>query len=237
MANGFDVDDPDLCKLDLSSTTTLKRVTQSIRQYFVLTKNRFELLAAVEILEESKPSHEQEEATVVFPPVHSITAGQINDSSFTAKHQRRRQKRLAADASEADATRSALVDLSQNFINNVMTIKEVEAAQEELRTTRVHATLAARQRHKVKDIVLAESRDATALDHHIEASVKSNNVKPDLFKAVVFEDIPDVAAKSEDANPRSAGVLGINPSMPTPRRSGMLRTNPKLLKILPAKKG
>jgi len=180
----------------------------------------------VENLEESKSNQEQEEATVVLPPVHSITAGQINDLSFATKHQKRRQKRLAANTPEADATRSALADLSQNSINKVATIEEVEAAQEvrrqsrkacrdfenadwrlrdmhtqELQTTRVYATLAAQQRHKVKDIVLAESRDAAALDHQIERSVKSNDVDPDLSKTVVFEDIPDVAAKPEDANP------------------------------------
>ncbi|KAF9147804.1 hypothetical protein BG015_010497 [Linnemannia schmuckeri] len=136
------------------------------------------------------------------------------------------RKRLAADTPEANATRSALVDLSQNSVNSVATIEGVEAAQEvhqqsrkscrdfenadwricdlrtqELRTTRVYATLAAWQRHNIKDIVLAESRDAIALDHQIEASVKSNNVEPDLSKTIVFEDIPDVAAKLEDANP------------------------------------
>ena len=42
---GFDADDPGLCKLDTSITTTLSDVTQSIRQYTVVTKNRFELLA------------------------------------------------------------------------------------------------------------------------------------------------------------------------------------------------
>ncbi|KAF8949157.1 hypothetical protein BGZ47_009831 [Haplosporangium gracile] len=132
-ASGFDADGSGLSELDMSITTTLKGITKSIRQYSVLTKNRFELLMAVENLEESKSSQEQEEATVVLPPVHSITT--------------------------------------------------------------------ARQRHKVKDIVLAESRDAAALDHQIEASVKTSNVEPDLSKTVVFEDIPDVAAKPEDANP------------------------------------
>lgn len=42
---GFDEDDPGLCKLDTSITATLSDVTQSIRQYTVVTKNCFELLA------------------------------------------------------------------------------------------------------------------------------------------------------------------------------------------------
>ncbi|KAF8934106.1 hypothetical protein BGZ47_010511, partial [Haplosporangium gracile] len=196
-AIGFDADDPGLCKLDTSITTTLKAVTQSIRQYCVLTKNRFELLAAVENLEESKSSQEQEEATVVLPP------------------------RVAADTPEADATRSVLTDLSQNSINNVTTIEEVKASQEVRRQSRkpcrdfenanwrmrtqelriIYATLAVRQRHKVKHNVFAKSRDVTALDHQIEVSIKSNNVEPDLSKTVVLEDIPDVAAKPEDTNP------------------------------------
>lgn len=70
---------------------------------------------------------------------------------------------------------------------------------QELRTKRVYATIAAQQRHKTKKIVLSQSRDGTVLDHQIEASVKSSSVEPVLSKTVVFEDIPDVAAKPEDA--------------------------------------
>ena len=44
-AIGFDGDDPGLCKLDTSATTTLTGVTQSVRQYSVLTGNPFALLA------------------------------------------------------------------------------------------------------------------------------------------------------------------------------------------------
>lgn len=42
---GFDADGPGLVKMNTSVTSTLTGVTQSIRQYTVLTKNRFELLA------------------------------------------------------------------------------------------------------------------------------------------------------------------------------------------------
>ncbi|KAF8927382.1 hypothetical protein BGZ47_002171 [Haplosporangium gracile] len=157
--------------------------------------------ALVENFEESKSSQEQEEAIVVLPPVHSITTGQINNLSFTAKHQRRRQKRLAADTPEADATRSALADLPRNSINN------------ESRTTRVYTTLAARQRHKVKDIVLAKFRGATALDHQIKGSVTSNDVDSDLSKPVVFEDILDVAARPEDANPEAIRCVTDQPKV------------------------
>ncbi|KAK3831451.1 MAG: hypothetical protein J3R72DRAFT_495540 [Linnemannia gamsii] len=53
-AIGFDGDDPGLCKLDTSATTTLTGVTQSIRQYSVLTGNPFALLAEVDMMEENK---------------------------------------------------------------------------------------------------------------------------------------------------------------------------------------
>ncbi|KAG9063538.1 hypothetical protein KI688_004422 [Linnemannia hyalina] len=57
-AIGFDGDDPGLCKLDTSATTTLTEVTQSVRQYSVLTGNPFALLAEVDMLEEKKSKEE-----------------------------------------------------------------------------------------------------------------------------------------------------------------------------------
>ncbi|OAQ35675.1 hypothetical protein K457DRAFT_12899 [Linnemannia elongata AG-77] len=145
--------------------------------------------ALMENLEAPKSSQEQEKATVILP-------------RFTASQ--------------------------QNSINNVTTIEEVEVAQEvrrqsrkpcrdcenagwrlrdlhtqELRTKRVYATIAAQQRHKIKKMVLSQSSDGTVLDHQIEASFKSSSVEPDLSKTVVFEDIPDVAAKPEDAKPEA----------------------------------
>ncbi|KAK3843766.1 MAG: hypothetical protein J3R72DRAFT_506713 [Linnemannia gamsii] len=125
-----------LCKLDTSVTTTLSDVTQSIRQYTVVTKNRFELLAAVDKLEECKSSEEQQQATIKLPPVHHITAPQMGDLAFTTKNQRQRERRLAADTPEADAARSTLGALSSTSINAVLTLEDVDHAQNTRRACR-----------------------------------------------------------------------------------------------------
>ncbi|KAF9329951.1 hypothetical protein BGZ91_000331 [Linnemannia elongata] len=166
----------------------------------------------MENLEALKSSQEQEKATIILP---RFTAGQIKDLSFTAKNQRRRQKRLAADTPEANAARSALKWKSlKRFADNLeKPYRDFENADwrlrdlhtQELRTKRLYATIASQQRRKIKKIVLSQSRDGTVLDHQIEASVKSSSVKPD--------DILDVAAKPEDAKPEAVRCVTDQPKI------------------------
>ncbi|KAK5808840.1 hypothetical protein F5H01DRAFT_52172 [Linnemannia elongata] len=195
-AIGFDGDDPGLCKLDTSATTTLTGVTQSVRQYSVLTGNPFALLADVDMLEEHKSKEEQAQATVLLPPIHGITAPQINDLTFSTKNQRKRQHRLAAATPKATTARNALANLSNGSINNATTLTDIDSAQnarrssrkpcrdfensswrikdqatQEIQTKRVYATLASGQRQKIKEVVLQESRPA-ALDLQSHGSKK-----------------------------------------------------------------
>ncbi|KAK3843434.1 MAG: hypothetical protein J3R72DRAFT_383384 [Linnemannia gamsii] len=218
-AIGFDGDDPGLCKLDTSATTTLTGVTQSIRQYSVLTGNPFALLAEVDMMEENKSEVEQEQATVFLPPTHNITAPQINDLTFSTKHQRKRQYRLAATTPEATAARDALATLSNMSINNTSTLTDIDNAQnarrssrqpcrlfensswrikdqatQEIQTKRVYATLASGQRDKVKEIVLQESR-AAALDIQVQGSDKSEIGNTSSSSSTQPSDIKTAAVK------------------------------------------
>ncbi|KAK3844920.1 MAG: hypothetical protein J3R72DRAFT_437455 [Linnemannia gamsii] len=220
-AIGFDGDDPGLCKLDTSATTTLTGVTQSIRQYSVLTGNPFALLAdKVDMMEEKKSEVEQEQVTVFLPPTHNITAPQINVLTFSTKHQRKRQHRLAATTPEATAARDAFATLSNMSINNALTLTDInntqnarrlsrqpcrlfensswrikDQATQEIQTKRVYATLASGQRDKVKEIVLQESR-AAALDIQVQGSDKSEVGNTSSSASTQPSDIQTAAVKS-----------------------------------------
>ncbi|KAG9071356.1 hypothetical protein KI688_005567 [Linnemannia hyalina] len=145
-AIGFDGDDPGLCKLDTSATTTLTGVTQSVRQYSVLTGNPFALLAEVDMLEEKKSKEEQAQATI-----HQ----QCID---THRHRHAQNARRSSRKS------------CREFENSSWRIKD--QATQEIQTKRVYATLASDQRDKVKEVVLQESRTA-ALDLQFQGSEKS----------------------------------------------------------------
>ncbi|KAK5799359.1 hypothetical protein F5H01DRAFT_326678 [Linnemannia elongata] len=56
-----------------------------------------------------------------------------------------------------------------------------------------------------------QSRDGTVLDHQIEASVNSSSVEP--FQDRRLEDIPDVAAKPEDAKPEAVRCVTDQPKI------------------------
>ncbi|KAK3840822.1 MAG: hypothetical protein J3R72DRAFT_524850 [Linnemannia gamsii] len=218
-AIGFDGDEPGLCKLDTSATTTLTGVTQSIRQYSVLTGIHSLYSREVDMMEENKSEVEQEQATVFLPPTHNITAPQINDLTFSTKHQRKRQYRLAATTPEATAARDALATLSNMSINNTSTLTDIDNAQnarrssrqpcrlfensswrikdqatQEIQTKRVYATLASGQRDKVKEIVLQESR-AAALDIQVQGSDKSEIGNTSSSSSTQPSDIKTAAVK------------------------------------------
>jgi hypothetical protein len=168
-------------------------------------------------LEPPISSEEQEQATIAIPPVHTITAKQIDSLSLTTKNQRRRQKTLAADTPEARSTRDALAALSNSSINFAETVDEVEVSQEirrksrqpcrefenaswrirdlhqqELTTKRVYTTLAARQRHQAKDMVLAESATAAALGRQRQGSEKSRTTNTNPNETVIPDSTSDV---------------------------------------------
>ncbi|KAK3808256.1 MAG: hypothetical protein J3R72DRAFT_428373 [Linnemannia gamsii] len=189
------------------------------RQHTVVTKNRFELLAAVDKLEECKSSEEQQQAAIKLPPVHHITAPQISDLAFTTKTQRRRERRLAADTPEADAARSALGALTSTSINAVSTLEDVDHAQNtrracrqpcrdfentrwrthdlqtgETQTKRVYATLASMQREKVKDAVLDELKKSADLERCLQVPINSGETK-------------DVGAEDSIGGKRSKGLV------------------------------
>ncbi|KAG0263034.1 hypothetical protein BGZ95_003904, partial [Linnemannia exigua] len=159
-------------------------------------------------------------APLFLPPTHNITAPQINDLTFSTKHQRKRQHRLAATKPEATAARDALATLSNMSINNASTLTDIDNAQyarrssrqpcrlfensswrikdqatQEIQTKRVYATLASSQRDKVKEIVLQESR-ATALDIQVQGSDKSEVDNTSSSASTQPSDIKTAAVKS-----------------------------------------
>ncbi|KAK3806528.1 MAG: hypothetical protein J3R72DRAFT_530723 [Linnemannia gamsii] len=204
---GFDGDDPGLCKLDTSATTTLTGVTQSIRQYSVLTGNPFALLAEVDMMEENKSEVEQEQATVFLPPTHNITAPQINDLTFSTKHQRKRQYRLAATTPEATAARDALATLSNMSINNTSTLTDIDNAQNARRSSRQPCRLFENSSWRIKDQATQEiqTKGCTPHSHQVSAtrskksSYKSQEQQHSTFRSKIRQvrdcDIKTAAVK------------------------------------------
>lgn len=128
-----------------------------------------------------KPQEEQERDLAVLPPTYTVTAPLLNDLTFSNKNQKKREKRLATDTPNAIATRAAHAELSSNSINKALTLDAIDFAQEvrrgarqacrefeggvwrlkdlrdqETRTKRVYATLAAEQRSNAKEAVIKD---------------------------------------------------------------------------------
>ncbi|OAQ23204.1 hypothetical protein K457DRAFT_1824833 [Linnemannia elongata AG-77] len=185
-------DDPGLCTLNTYANTTLSKVTQAIRQYSVTTRNRFDLLPVVDDIVDQKPHEEQERDLAVLPPTFTVTAPLLNDLTFSNKNQKTREKKLAADTPNAIATRAAHAELSSNSINTALTLDAIDSAQEirrgarqacrefeggmwrlrdlrdqELRTKRVYATLAADQRSNAKEAVIKELKGEVDVNNTI----------------------------------------------------------------------
>jgi hypothetical protein len=130
---------------------------------------------------DQKPHEEQERDLAVLPPTYRVTAPLLNDLTFSNKNQKRREKKLATNTPNAIATRAAHAELSSSSINNALTLDAIDSAQEirrgarqacrefeggmwrlrdlrdqEVRTKRVYATLAAEQRSNAKEAVIKE---------------------------------------------------------------------------------
>ncbi|KAK3843841.1 MAG: hypothetical protein J3R72DRAFT_398754 [Linnemannia gamsii] len=177
-AIGVLADDPGLVTLQESTTQTLSDVVDHIRQYEVLTSNRFELLSVINDIELPKEPEDQEYSSIHPPPTMRITASQINDLSFSHKHAKDREKTLRANTETSEQVRLQYELLSQNPLTTATTLQQIDNAQEirrnsrevlrpfennnkrqkqrkirRLRTSRTYATLAAEQRRAVKESV------------------------------------------------------------------------------------
>lgn len=141
---------------------------------------------------DQKPHEEQERDLAVLPPTFTVTAPLLNDLTFSNKNQKTREKKLAADTPNAIATRAAHAELSSNSINTALTLDAIDSAQEvrrgarqacrefeggmwrlrdlrdqELRTKRVYATLAADQRSNAKEAVIKELKGEVDVNNTI----------------------------------------------------------------------
>ncbi|KAK3844575.1 MAG: hypothetical protein J3R72DRAFT_473208 [Linnemannia gamsii] len=177
-AIGVLADDPGLVTLQESTTQTLSDVVDHIRQYEVLTSNRFELLSVINDIELPKEPEDQEYSSIHPPPSMRITASQINDLSFSHKHAKDQEKILRANTETSEQVRLQYELLSQNPLTTATTLQQIDNAQEirrnsreilrpfennnkrqkqrkirRLRTSRTYATLAAEQRPAVKESV------------------------------------------------------------------------------------
>lgn len=141
-----------------------------------------------------KPREEQERDLAVLPPTYTVTAPLLNDLTFSNKNQKKREKKLATDTPNAIATRAAHAELSSNSINKALTLDAIDSAQkvrrsarqacrefeggmwrlkdlrdQENRTKRVYATLAAEQRSNAKEAVIKD----------LKSKIEVNNITID----------------------------------------------------------
>jgi hypothetical protein len=110
--------------------------------------------------------------------------------TFSNKNQKRREMKLATNPPNAIATRAAHAELSNNSINNALALDAVDSAQEvrrgarqacrefeggmwrlrdlqdqEVRTKRVYATLAAEQRSNAKEAGIKELKSKVEVNN------------------------------------------------------------------------
>jgi hypothetical protein len=151
----------------------------------------------VEAIVPQKSSEDLEKDVVALPPTYTVTAPLINDLTFSAKNQRRREKKLTADTPLATATRAAHMEMSKTSINTAAMFEEIESAQEirrkawnvcrefegatwcqrdlrnqDIRTKRAYAMLAAEQRSRTKEFAIQESRSTSV--EEVKNEVKDN---------------------------------------------------------------
>jgi hypothetical protein len=136
-----------------------------------------------------KPHEEQERDLATLPPTYTVTAQLLNDLTFSNRNQKKREK-LATDTPNAIATRAAHAELSSNSISTALTLDAIDSAQEvrrgarqacrgfeggkwrlrdlrdqEIRTKRVYATLAAEQRSNAKEVVIKDLKSKVEVNN------------------------------------------------------------------------
>lgn len=137
-----------------------------------------------------KTHEELERDLAVLPLTYTVTAPLLNDLTFSNKNQKKREKRLATDTPTAIATRAAHEKLSNNSINIALTLDAIDSAQkvrrgarqacrefeggmwrqrdlrdQEIRTKRVYAALAAEQRSNAKEAVIKELKSKVEINN------------------------------------------------------------------------